>query len=47
VWEIKKIKFQEGRSKYMYKGDMTESGGKGYSLIDFPREGGVFLDKQK
>jgi hypothetical protein len=45
VWEI--IKFKEGGSKYIYKRDITESGRKGYSLADFPREGGVFLDNQK
>jgi len=34
-------------SKYIYKGDIIESGGKGYPLTDFPREDGVFLNKQK
>jgi len=38
---------KEGGSIYIYKGDITESGGKGYSLTDFPRGSGVSLDKQK
>jgi len=43
VWEI----IKGGGSKYIYKGDIIDSGGKGYSLTDIPREGGVFLEKQK
>jgi len=38
-----KDKSKWGGSKNIYKRDITESGGKGYPLADFPCEGGVSL----